>query len=77
MVAERGVWPPQEQIPEKICEQIADVPCATGCRADYRSAQDGGADTRCPRAGDGRAVGENCRRPYPWTESKSGPRSRP
>ena len=22
---ERGVWPPQEQIPEKICEQIADV----------------------------------------------------
>ena len=25
MVAERGVWPPKEQIPEKICEQIADV----------------------------------------------------
>ena len=25
MVAERGVWPPQEQIPEKICEQIVDV----------------------------------------------------
>ena len=25
MVAERGVWPPQEQIREKICEQIADV----------------------------------------------------
>ena len=25
MVAERGVWPPQEQIPEKICEQITDV----------------------------------------------------
>ena len=25
MVAERGVWPPQEQTPEKICEQIADV----------------------------------------------------
>ena len=22
---DRGVWPPQEQIPEKICEQIADV----------------------------------------------------
>ena len=25
MVAEHSVWPPQEQIPEKICEQIADV----------------------------------------------------
>ena len=25
MGAERGVWPPQEQIPEKICEQIVDV----------------------------------------------------
>ena len=25
MVAERGVWPLQKQIPEKICEQIADV----------------------------------------------------
>ena len=25
MVAERGVWPHQEQIPEKICEQIVDV----------------------------------------------------
>ena len=25
MVAERGVWPPQEQTPEKICEPIADV----------------------------------------------------
>ena len=25
MVAERGVWPPQEQIPEKICEQIVDI----------------------------------------------------
>ena len=25
MVAERGVWPPQEQTLEKICEQIADV----------------------------------------------------
>ena len=25
MVAERGVWPSQEQIPEKICEQIVDV----------------------------------------------------
>ena len=25
MVAERGVWPLQEQTPEKICEQIADV----------------------------------------------------
>ena len=25
MVAERGVWPPKEQILEKICEQIADV----------------------------------------------------
>ena len=25
MVAERGVWPPQEQTPEKICELIADV----------------------------------------------------
>ena len=22
---DRGVWPPQEQIPEKICEQIAEV----------------------------------------------------
>ena len=25
MVAERGVWPPQEQIPEKICDQIVVV----------------------------------------------------
>ena len=25
MVAERGVWPHHEQIPEKICEQIVDV----------------------------------------------------
>ena len=25
MVAERGVWPHQEQIPEKICEKIVDV----------------------------------------------------
>ena len=25
MVAERGVWPHQKQIPEKICEQIVDV----------------------------------------------------
>ena len=25
VTAERGVWPPQEQIPEKICEQIVDV----------------------------------------------------
>ena len=58
MAAEHGVWPLQEQILEKICEQIADVHCVTGCRADYRSAQDGGTDTRCPRAGDGRAVGE-------------------
>ena len=25
MAAKRGVWPPQEQIPGKICEQIVDV----------------------------------------------------
>ena len=25
MVAERGVWPPQEQIPERICEQIVQM----------------------------------------------------
>ena len=25
MVAERGVWPSQEQISEKICNQIGDV----------------------------------------------------
>ena len=25
MVAERGVWPPQEQIPERTCEQVVDV----------------------------------------------------
>ena len=25
MVAERGVWPPQERTPEKTCEQVVDL----------------------------------------------------
>ena len=64
MVAERGISPHQERIPEKICEQIVDVHVPQDVSAQDSKPRPNlavysGANSRCSCALEGGAVGES------------------